>query len=90
MTQPENRTLIDRTVLSQFLRDSQQSQIEIKAAEQHGNHLTSIIRSKTLDVASQLVRMGNRYALRFTKTTDSDHQDLDRYEADLKLLASIR
>ena len=72
--------------LIQFLRDSHQSQIEIKAAEHHRNHMASIIRSKAIDLASQQIRMGNRYALRFTKTTESYHRDLQRYEADLKLL----
>ncbi len=77
-------------LLSQFLRDPQQSQIEIKAAERDRRHLEHILQSKRLDVTSKQVRMGNRYALQFTKTTDSYHRELKRYEADLKLITSLK
>lgn len=75
--------------LRDFLRDSEQSEIEIKAAEQYRNHMESIIRSQSLDLTSKKIRVGNRYALRFFKTTASYQRALKRYEDDLKLLAKF-
>ena len=75
--------------LRDFLRDPDQSQIEIKAAEHHRNHMESTIRSQSLDLVSKKIRVGYRYALRFFKTTDSYQRALKRYEDDLKLLARL-
>jgi hypothetical protein len=75
--------------LSNFLRDPEQSQIEIKAAEHYRNHMESTIRSQLLDLTSKKTRVGNRYALRFFKTTDSYQRALKRYEDDLKLLEKL-
>ncbi|XZE33938.1 2OG-Fe(II) oxygenase [Pirellulaceae bacterium SH501] len=75
--------------LSDFLRDSEQSEIEIKAAEHYRNHMESTIRSQALDLTSKKIRVGNRYALRFFKTTASYQRALKRYEDDLKLLEKL-
>jgi predicted 2-oxoglutarate/Fe(II)-dependent dioxygenase YbiX len=75
--------------LRDFLRDSEQLEIEIKAAEQYRNHMESTIRSQSLDLTSKKIPVGNRYALRFIKTTASYTRALKRYEDDLKLLARL-
>lgn len=75
--------------LGDFLRDSEKSATEIKAAEHHRNHMESTIRSQSLDLTSEKIRVGNRYALRLFKTTASYQLALKRYEDDLKLLAKL-
>jgi hypothetical protein len=75
--------------LSNFLLDPVQSEIEIKAAEHHRNHMESRMRSQLLDLTSKKIRVGNRYALRFFKTTISYQRALKRYEDDLLLLAKL-
>lgn len=75
--------------LRDFLRDSKQSQLEIKAAEHHRNHMQDTIHSQSLDLASQKIRLGNRYILRLSKTTASYQRALKRYLDDMELLAKL-
>lgn len=75
--------------LRDFLRDPDRAEFEIKAAEHHRNHMQHEIEYQSLDLKFQKIRVGNRYALRFTKTTGSYQRALKQYENDLKLLAKL-
>jgi hypothetical protein len=77
------------TQLSEFLKDPIEESTRIAAREDHRHHLEQVIRGLQLDVTTKLVRSGRPYSLQCTKTTASCKRDVERYQSDRKLLASL-
>ncbi len=75
--------------LQSFLTDPGKSTARIPAREEARSHLQDVIRRRQLDVEFRLDRSTRPFALSLKKTTATFSRELQQYEQDLKLLASL-